>query len=382
MTTSARPRKSTEDLRKALTKELKTFADFDWWPGSDFHDSYQDRRLLSEFDLDANDSAAWFELDREIQNWMDDNASVADELSWESEIEGGLQRLAWYQSITFHGPDAGIFVTTRGILIYARRFLQSFRGLPTMPQYPHAVAMKCAVACLLAHEVFHHDVESFALKLSATVGTSNLYSTYHRNVYIPNSRPLDDQLLEEALASANEVRKFPAYLDGGLSEDSDVISVARQTLMIGYSARPPGYRLGAHVDVFFKESSYDLVRQIAEGRLVTHPFGTPSHFPIGKGRLHDVFVDNAILVETLPSGNSSVFALAVPSHHLERFVRLRGFIEQSRRGKGSHSVWKGPNGEMITLPHRKDQQGFNTLKSAATVLGFSSARDLVEAIHR
>jgi predicted RNA binding protein YcfA (HicA-like mRNA interferase family) len=375
-----RPRKTAEDLRKSLTKELKSFASFDWWPGADVQATYQERRLLSEFDLDPQDSAAWAELDREIETWLEETSSVPDEMSWGDEFEGGLQRLAWYQPITFHGPDAGIFVTTRGVLIYARRFLQGFRGMKVLPQYPHALAMKIAIACLLAHEAFHHNVESFALKLSATVGTSNLYARYHRDVYLPNTRPLNDDLLEEALASANEVRKFKAYLDGGLVEDVDVASVVSQTLLAGYSSRPPGYRLGAHVDVFFKEASYDLIRQIAEGRLVTHSFNVPSHFPISKGRLHDVFVDNAVLVDNLPGANSSIFTLAVPSHSLERYVRSLGFVEQPRRGKGSHSVWKGPSGEMITLPHRKDQQGFNTLKSAATTLGFASARELAEAV--
>jgi predicted RNA binding protein YcfA (HicA-like mRNA interferase family) len=382
MTTSKRPRKSSDDLRRLLTKELKNFADFDWWPTVDSHFTFHERRLLSEFDLEPNDSAAWFELDREIQEWLEGNPEVGDEMTWQEEYEGGPERLAWYQSMTFYGPEAGIFITTRGILVYSKLFLREFQKMQKAPEYPFATAMKYAMACLLAHEAFHHDVESFGLKLAATVGAVNLYSDYHRNVYVPNVRPLSDLVLEESLASATEFRKVSAYLDGGLTENEETLKAVLEALEKGYSARPPGYRMGSNYlkNFEFKTASYDLIRQIAEGRLVAHSFNTPNHFPITKGRLHDAFVDNAVLIENLFSAQGSVFTLAVPSHHLERYVRQRGFVEQQKRGKGSHSIWKGPNGETITLPHRKDQQGFNTLKSTATALGFASARELVEAV--
>lgn len=384
MNQAPRQRKSLEDLERSLWKELTSFGEFDWLPQPNTSDYHSDARFLSDFDLSPDDEGAWRELDRGIADFLANSEDQSDEIAWEGEFSGGIERLAWYQPLSFYGPSAGIFITTRGLLIYTRRFLQGFQRMANQPPHARALAFKCALASLLAHEAFHHDVESFALKLSATVGRTNLYSSYHSGVYGPNSKPLNDSLIEEALASAVEYRAYEKYLELGHLLDNETRAVIAQEFFAGYPQRPPGYREGAWFvsNPQFSQGCYSLVRQIAEGQLVTGGYEVPPHFKIGKGRLHDAFVDNAILVDNLNTPRGSILTLAVPSRRLEQYVRSRGFEEVAGRGKGSHSVWKGPNGEMITLPHRKDQQGFNTLKSAATTLGFDTARDLVVEVSK
>lgn len=327
------------------------------------------------------------QLEKDLGSWLDsfDDEDLSNH-DWASDEKSGLETLAWYQPISNFGINAGIFVTDRGIALYAKRIRSVLKARSTAAWDTNRVSTLGAIYALLNHEAFHHDFEWFAIKLASTmnIAPQELYIRYQRDVYLRLRNPLSDDLVEEALASAQEYRKFSAKKPPlGLSSD-DVMGIKEQ-LFKSYGHRPPGYRCGQdHLsNGAFAWGINTLIAQLVQGSSRTSPNDSPEKFPIGKGKFHNYFSDNWTLVSTNCSVNGPrkppPFALTVKNSSLEAFLKGHGFAPTSR-GKGSHRVWESTTGQIVTLPHRTDQEGYRALKSIATVFGLASANALAKEI--
>jgi hypothetical protein len=182
-------------------------------------------------------------LERSYSRWVDEFDEI-ESPDWDSETANGTEALAWYESITFHAEHAGIVITDRGIGIYAsviRRKLISH--VPPIPDL-NRLAIISAIETLLAHEIFHHEVEWFSLKLGNTFHTqsSNPYARYFKDVYTALRAPLGDDLIEESLATATMARiKWTKVFPNMSSQAAGLIKKA----IIEYiPKKPPSYRMG------------------------------------------------------------------------------------------------------------------------------------------
>jgi predicted RNA binding protein YcfA (HicA-like mRNA interferase family) len=115
----------------------------------------------------------------------------------------------------------------------------------------------------------------------------------------------------------------------------------------------------------------------------TIPLGAT--FNIGKGLLSDYFRENFILVP-IASMKGTVappksMAFSIPSKGIRRILTKKGF-QKTELGKGSHEVWTHDTRPSVTLPARKEFEGFQVLTNIRDSLGFESLHELREAAKR
>jgi predicted RNA binding protein YcfA (HicA-like mRNA interferase family) len=320
---------------------------------------------------------------RELEAWLD--WPEEDPGAWTRGGNGKLETLAWYQPITFHGPDAGIFITLRGLRIYGSRILRGLNTMPSPPRDAGRIAFLGAIGQLLAHEVFHHQVEWMSMRFDFTFGRPqwnplvSRYEEYFRKVYEHDFN--HPGALEEALASASESVEFPKAVHR-FKFDSAIKKRIRSSIESSYATRPPGYK-----DAMKYLNPMDYAAGI--GDLLAKVYSPSAHWLAGgfgplmgvqRSELSKYFFESWRLVADAPQSapNPPPFSLSVPDRGLKRLLEREGYLP-SDQGKGSHEVWKKPQAPIITLPKRKDQQGYQILKSVAVNLGFKDIRQLAEA---
>jgi predicted RNA binding protein YcfA (HicA-like mRNA interferase family) len=331
----------------------------------------------------------------QLENWLE--LSVDDHEDWASGGSSVYETLAWYQPITFSQQDAGIFLTLRGLRLFASRNLRALRELGLPKRELVRAAWFGAFSQLLAHEIFHHQIEWMSFRFdtnldligSPTMARSQTrlprYVDYTHNVYRPSLKQSPDGALEEALASASEYVQFPNSFK--LGNDSfpyspEVRRVIRKRISDGYGSRPLGYREAPrYLDSFrFRHGVSNLLAQVFNPTLVAAPQVVLPRLGIQSSELKTHFLSNFTIV--VESGDASLrdfpMSLVVPDIKLKKLLQAEGF-HPTNLGKGSHEVWKRPGSPMITVPNRKDQAGIKFLKSAAKSLGYENLRDLQEA---
>ena len=176
---------------------------------SDGFHQRRDPRVPSELTFGLN----WDELRNpsaesilEIDNWLEaldemfGDVQEADDAIWPEEGIADQPNskpvtLAWYQQLYYYRANAGIFITDFGIWLYTRRLGRSFKKVSLQTPPSHKL-VELAIELLLQHELFHHDVEWYSIKMSATHELHYLYHEYMTGFY-GSSGPM-----EEGLASA------------------------------------------------------------------------------------------------------------------------------------------------------------------------------------
>lgn len=291
---------------------------------------------------------------------------------------GAMETLAWYQPITFHGANFGIVMTERGIQRVARSiYADLIRSRRPLPVRPAAHCLNGSMRVLLAHERFHHRVESLAIRLLALDGQPR-YADYVHKVYEPNTNPLTDDLLEETLASASEQRFFDTMPKSVPTLDREVWMSTLHVLQDSWYLRPPSYRTG---DLYVNSASFSrgcqTMASIVSTASILHPTApstVPRPLKVANG-LFDVPVVEQARIVTRPGGGIPPFALTVSNSDIERLLKSKGFTAVPG-GKGSHGKWEGPGSEMVVLPHRREQSGYKVLSSVAAAVGARDLNDL------
>jgi predicted RNA binding protein YcfA (HicA-like mRNA interferase family) len=308
-----------------------------------------------------------------LSEWIGDQSPDFD--TWET--DSGFKKIAWYAPYTFHGSDCGIFITESGLLQYSRFSAEAMRraGLQGDP----LKNLANGIDLLLRHEIFHHRVESFALKLGQ-IHRQDFYPSYWANGYHPFAHPSPtDELIEESLATANEYFVTPIALGSGLLRSREELAALKMYLRETYSLRPPGYRLGRNFVSrnTFKAGSANLLSLLA-GKEPIGSFAPPLTslaFEFSTGFVEKHLLSGWTLVRDDKTIDQIPLAFAVKTRDIEALLRARGWTLVKGGGKGSHSKWRHPSdGSFTTVPGKVDQNGHKTLKNIAHALGFDNAR--------
>ncbi len=326
-----------------------------------------------------------------IAKWYQDLddlfSSTRDEplLGWGREHSDGTNgvSLAWYQPLTYYREYAGIYLTDYGIWWYASAIrngigLGLFEDLEPSPE--DHICVSIAVEMLLLHETFHHDVEWFSIKLNSIHNSPRLYSAYDRQVY-KNSEPLEEALatanMQLGLSSRENVSKF----------NSTLINQARAILQLDLATAARGYR---DAQIYSSKSSFNFGRRLLSAsinQLDPNPRTYPGGFSIsmGKGLLSDYFRNDFTVVqiakgsEIAPPPGSLSFAIKAKG--VESLLCAYGYF-RTDLGKGSHTVWKHQTLRPVTLPNRRDLEGYQVLKNVRDALNFESLEELRSAIEK
>ena len=316
-----------------------------------------------------------------LTSWLDSGSNISeDEWSETSGVAGITEKLAWYQPITFYGENAGIFITTRGLQLYGNRHWAQLVSLGVPGWQAIRLALWAAYSQLLNHEMFHHHVEWIAFCFDFTLGRlgSKRYATYSKNDYLSS---FSSGALEEALASASELRNFPKA-NKALALTSQQRRAILATIKRSFVSRPPGYNVAGTsiADRPFKLALGELLN-IVEGSKKQPATRLLPQVALQRSELYNYFAKSTTVVEmkSSPSFGALPMTFTVPDRKLKKLLKIRGY-EPTNRGKGSHEVWAQPGHQNVTVPRRTNQEGIKFLKSTAKALGLNGLRDLEELV--
>ena len=389
---------------KPQFKDLKLKVESSWrifdelketssWPTEERRTRYDLNDILwpdlTLFDPE-NPNATAFE--GQLNQWLDDFEEChgldleAETSDWGEQAATSTFAIAWYDSITFNGDQAGIFVTDYGLALYSAKIRRQLKMRGEILNVNRA-ATYSALQILLAHESFHHDVEWFAIRQTQTTQGSNLYRDYDSNVYKIQAGSSTDSTLEETIAAAVEYFDLAKKVHSPYLNKGQVRAV-REWLKASYPKRPDSYRVAEALLTSdrLKYATYQLACMIVQGSPNAR-FGTGRFKPysVTKGALHDHFREKFVIVRTgrlqMPGNSNPPFTFSVPNRKIERLITKEGY-SPTERGKGSHTVWSAPGKADITLPARKDQQCHDVLKNVASALGLNGLRGLSNACEK
>lgn len=384
------PSKKSRSFQKSLTQRIWTLREIGI-PIDDADPSrYEEYWLPSEnyettwFDFEEFEAECWSdEQEQKLRGWIESIQTEETNFGWGDPVNG-FERLAWYLPISNHGLNSRIFITDIGIAYYARRILKELDTQRLGLRHRARVSFIGAIHLLLKHEMFHHRVEWHAFRIFSG-GHSvdpNLYSTYEKNVYRPALLAGSDDLLEEALANAFAFHEAKTADFGHVDLGPAVIAL-RAAEVSSWASSPPGYRAASNfkASIKFKMGKLLLSKWLSKGKLdfAQIPLEVSS-FDIQSSPLERGYADNwnfVITRQTQPT--LPHFSFTVRTKDLEPLLRDHGY-SPTDRGAGSHQVWGKAGAPIITLPYRKDQEGNEVLKSTAKTLGYSSVRDLIQAV--
>ena len=290
-----------------------------------------------------------------------------------------VDALAWYQPIHYFGHAWGIYIRETAVFELAAYLLEA---MPEGRRFdPDVVlgAVRTGLGVLYLHEAFHHRMESFAIGIE-TVEQTKIYCPYHDRVFKPLRAQGSDDLLEEALATAESYRRLREDVYRR-SIPADLRKAARRQLSTWFASLPPGYRrAGVFLsDGPFESALHQLCCQIDEAAIF--PDRTPTEWRLASQMLRSIFNYKATTWVVVPIGQEplvpwfgrdEIAALSVSTRDLVKALQAKYGYELVAGGK--HQKLVKPGMPTIPIPSNREALSYPVLKSVANALGFSSAR--------
>jgi hypothetical protein len=244
-------------------------------------------------------------------------------------------------------------------------------------------AVRAGLATLYLHEAFHHKAESFAIRLEIVEHAPH-HQPYFQGVYAKLRAAGSDELLEEALACAEIVRRMQRENAYKASIPSDIRRAARAMALDWFPTLQPGYR---RAPAYLSDLSSDKARnllssQIYEGRQNPMRRNEEWHLtPQGYKGLFDCRTVTHVLVPVgtkpiIPWFGKSTAPLSISTDAMVKLAMSEGYAIVPGGGKGSHIKLQAAGRHTIILPANRESLSPRVLSSAATALGRSSIRDL------
>jgi hypothetical protein len=103
----------------------------------------------------------------DLRAWFEEFDTPEDDDDWVEPGHHRMETLAWYQPISFYADFAGIFLSSKGIVRYAKRIANQIHKRSSAPHDIMRISMAGAIQSLLNHESFHHNLEWHAFKMIA-----------------------------------------------------------------------------------------------------------------------------------------------------------------------------------------------------------------------
>ncbi|MHB1430537.1 MAG: type II toxin-antitoxin system HicA family toxin [Streptosporangiaceae bacterium] len=289
---------------------------------------------------------------------------------------------AWYQPIHYFGGHWGIFIRESAVRSLTVTILN---GIDANRRYDLDVmqgALRQALAVYFLHEMFHHKVESFAIRLEIVERVPR-YLPYRKAVYEPLRAQLSDRLLEEALATAESYLRLnePVYRR---SVPSDVLDRTRSYLASWIPSMPPGYRRAAEYlsDGLFDDGLNLLSSQLHES--TTEPARNSQDWRLASHIHRGLFNCKASTWVVVPVGtrplvpwfDETISGLAISTRKLVKGLRALGYVELADRGKGSHQMFRKEGHPDITVPGNREAISVGVLHETARSLGYRTVADM------
>lgn len=287
---------------------------------------------------------------------------------------GAVEELAWYLPFHYAGPDWGIYITEAGVIDTARRIKKRLGGGCSDPRETKELC-QVALFILYFHEAFHHKVESFATRLEIA-RQKRVYIPYDQNVY----RQLlsTNHILEEAYACFEMHSRLRGEKRFHGQVSSKIKEAALQFLKDWIPTLPPGYNRGLNVGEL---ELLKLMSQIADGQ--EKPLQNPEDWKIANHMIRGLFKMEFAVRILVPRGatpqipwSDGTRNLAIPFRKIKRHITRDIGYEETKRGKGSHRVYRCAGRPDITLPYGQESLSPKVQKQVARALGYENIRDL------
>jgi len=294
--------------------------------------------------------------------------------------------LAWYLPIHYYGYGYGIYIRESAVLERAAAILSRFE--PSRRGELDAIegVVRAGLAILYLHEAFHHKVESFAIRLEI-VEHGRRYHPYFKGVFGPLRAAGSDELLEEALACADIIRRMRTENVYQRSIPSDIQHAAQAYLLDWLPTLPTGYRKAPD---YLKDPAFDQARnilssQIHEGR--QHPMRRADEWHLMPHSYHGLFDCKTVTHVLVPVGTTPLIpwfgeplALSMSTEAVKRVISA-GYAIVPGGGKGSHIKLRAAGRPMIIIPANRKSLSPNVLNSVKTALDLRSVKDLLTALN-
>jgi predicted RNA binding protein YcfA (HicA-like mRNA interferase family) len=220
-------------------------------------------------------------------------------------------------------------------------------------------ARDCWVAArlyLFYHEIFHHNVESFATRLEVS-HRQPLYINGFQAYY--SSKVGTPDCLEESLAEANAFRKV---CDKRFFPDPSKLRAVTRAIFDFVKSGPPGYAEGARLitSPTFNRARNRLAEESTQASIRGVPGKPPAVWDAArymmrgfndkaKGRAKYVIAAHSPLASRMP------FRPRLKPLELKR--QLRKFDCYFVRQGGNHEIWAAPNGRSVQIPRHPGDLG-------------------------
>ncbi len=286
----------------------------------------------------------------------------------------GFEAIAWYQQ--FHCYDEASW----GIHLHSPKLDEFVADLASdlrrTEARSHQVAALVGVQLIVAHELFHAQVE-FAAAWHELSGRRRRYLRYFDHVYT-RSRFAPDWL-EEALANWSSHEWLVENLDR-LHSDGIVQNPTRLRSVVEdwLDFSPAGYREWRAGD---DHVPWDrLASEIAKGEPSGHGF-KGNALPLGgllrRDTLFDLRLDDIPVYFVGKGVVASIYFGSPSRREVAQVLRHFDYGVLSDRGKGSHEVWKGRDGRTFTVPAR-DPLSIGVFHSLLEHFGWSKQQYMQE----
>ncbi len=301
-----------------------------------------------------------------------------------------LDALAWYVPIHFYGHGWGIYIKESAILLIASHILSYVPEAERRRTSVVAGAVRGALDVLYLHEAFHHKTESFAIRLEIIEHTKR-YEPYHSNVYHPLRAGHSDELLEEALACADMVKRLNETTYKEMVPPI-VLSATAAMLHDWIPTLPPGYRRGHDLSspVPYQQALHALSSQVQEAR--PSPMRRPHEWALVPQAFRGLMSCRAVAYVIVPTGerpkvpwfNRPPLGLVLSTSDAVKLLERHGYEVVTGGGKGSHIKLQStePGRSSVVISGNRKELSPGLVRHVAKAAGFASATQLQSALNR
>ncbi len=315
-------------------------------------------------------------------NWVGNSQSVYDEVRRRADSgfleppKDVIDAQAWYTPLHYFGLGSAIYIREAAVLQLAAVILSRLNPTERDDDANVLGACRAAMSVLYLHEAFHHKIESMAIRFEMVERTRR-YLPYHQDVVIPLMRKGSDDVLEEALACAEMLRRFKTE---DVYRRGVPLVVRRATLALlpeWFKLLPPSYRQAGRylADGAFAQGAKQLMCQVQEATIL--PRRNPAEWDLAPHLHRGLFDCKRITHVVVPVGVRPLLPWighipALPSvstRKATRFLEDKGWRIISGRGKGSHIRMDRDGGPPLTIPANRESLSPVVLKSIAGAMG-------------
>lgn len=285
---------------------------------------------------------------------------------------------AWYAPVHYFGLGMAIYIRESAVFDVAAAILSWLEPREPADEANIIGACRAAMSILYLHEAFHHKIESFTIRCEI-VERARRYLPYSRNVYVPLRTTGSDDLLEEALASAEMYRRFKTerLYHRGIPGPVREATIKMLGEWIWFQRLPPSYRRAWHYlrDGPFADALNILMSQVQDATIA--PKRGPHEWDLAPHMHRGLFNCQRITHILVPVGQKPLLPWighapplpSISSRQAVRGLEKEGWEIAAGRGKGSHIRLRKQGRKPLTIPANRESLSPGILGQLAHALG-------------